>query len=44
MLRNYTSREGRTGDIMIVKNRNQLRSVNAAFDPANETRATSCAE
>lgn len=34
MLRNYTSPGGRVGDIIIVKNANQLRSVNAAFDPA----------
>jgi hypothetical protein len=33
MLRNYTSPEGKTGDIIIVRDANQLRSVNAAFDP-----------
>jgi hypothetical protein len=36
MLRNYTSPGGRTGDIIIVKNANQLRSPNAAFDPAKK--------
>ena len=33
MLRNYTSPGGTSGNIIIVKNPNQLRSVNAAFDP-----------
>lgn len=35
MLRNYTSPGGRKGDIIIVRDANQLRSPNAAFDPAN---------
>lgn len=33
MLRNYTSPGGKTGDIIIVKDANQLRSPQAAFDP-----------
>ena len=36
MLRNYTSPGGKTGDIIIVKNANQLRSPNAVFDPAKK--------
>jgi hypothetical protein len=32
LLRNYTSPGGITGDILIVKDGKQLRSVNAAFD------------
>jgi hypothetical protein len=34
LLKNYTSPGGKTGDIIIVRDANQLRSVNAAFDPA----------
>jgi len=34
LLRNYTSPGGIKGNIIIVKDGNQLRSVNAAFDPA----------
>jgi hypothetical protein len=34
LLRNYTSPGGKSGDIIIVRDANQLRSPNAAFDPA----------
>lgn len=36
MLRNYTSPGGKSGDILIVKDANQLRSPFAAFDPAKK--------
>lgn len=36
MLRNYTSPGGQKGDVIIVKDSNQLRSPNAAFDPAEK--------
>ena len=34
MLRNYTSPGGKVGNIIVVRNENQLRSPHAAFDPA----------
>ncbi|WP_139484978.1 hypothetical protein [Bradyrhizobium ivorense] len=34
IIRNYTTAGGQKGDLLIVRDGNQLRSVNAAFDPA----------
>lgn len=34
IINNYTTAGGKTGDVLIVRDGNQLRSVNAAFDPA----------
>jgi len=34
IIQNYTTAGGKMGDILIVRDGNQLRSVNAAFDPA----------
>lgn len=39
MLKNYTSPAGKSGDIIIVKNANQLRVPQAAFDPAKRDSA-----
>jgi hypothetical protein len=37
MLRNYTSPDGKSGDIVIVRDANQLRSPAAKFDPAKKS-------
>ena len=34
MVKNYTSPDGRTGTVLVVKDLAQLRSPNARFDPA----------
>jgi hypothetical protein len=39
MLRNYRAADGTVGDIIIVRDANQLRSPNAAFDPAKRDSA-----
>ncbi len=37
LMRNYSMGDGRVGDILVVKNGNQLRSPNAVFDPAKKS-------
>jgi len=37
--KNYTTKEGTKGSFVLVKNPNQIRSINAAFDPAKRNSA-----
>ena len=39
LLKNYSTPSGKNGDVVVVKNPSQLRSVNAAFDPAKSDSA-----